>query len=41
IIANEMNGRIQSTSGSAIDKPGSLAKILTNTELQDGDVLFI
>ncbi|MCK4522952.1 Holliday junction branch migration DNA helicase RuvB, partial [Candidatus Aerophobetes bacterium] len=32
---------IQSISGSAIDRPGDLAKILTNTELQDGDVLFI
>jgi len=41
IIANEMKARIQSTSGSAIDKPGNLAKILTNIELQDGDVLFI
>jgi len=41
VIANEMKGRIQSTSGSAIDKPGDLAKILTNTELEDGDILFI
>ncbi|KKM05600.1 hypothetical protein LCGC14_1752420, partial [marine sediment metagenome] len=41
IIANEMKVRIQSTSGPAIDKPGNLAKILTNIELQDGDVLFI
>lgn len=41
IIANEMKARIQSTSGPAIDKPGNLAKILTNIELQDGDVLFI
>jgi Holliday junction DNA helicase RuvB len=41
IIANEMEGGIQSMSGSAIDRPGDLAKILTNTELQDGDVLFI
>ncbi len=41
IIANEMNARIQSTSGPAIDKPGNLAKILTNIELEDGDVLFI
>ncbi len=41
IIANEMNARIQSTSGSAIDKPGNLAKILTNIEIEDGDVLFI
>jgi Holliday junction DNA helicase RuvB len=41
IIANEMEGGVQSISGSAIDRPGDLAKILTNTELQDGDVLFI
>ncbi len=41
IIANEMEGGIQSMSGSAIDRPGDLAKILTNTELQDGDILFI
>jgi len=41
IIANELGGSIQSTSGSAIDRPGDLAKILTNTELRDGDVLFI
>jgi len=41
IIANELRSSIQSTSGSAIDRPGDLAKILTNTELQDGDVLFI
>jgi Holliday junction DNA helicase RuvB len=41
VIANEMEGGIQSISGSAIDRPGDLAKILTNTELRDGDVLFI
>ncbi len=41
IIANEMEGGIQSISGSALDRPGDLAKILTNTELQDGDILFI
>jgi Holliday junction DNA helicase RuvB len=41
IIANEMESNIHSTSGSVIDRPGDLAKILTNTELQDGDVLFI
>ena len=41
IIANEMEGGIQSMSGSAIDRPGDLAKILTNTELQNGDILFI
>jgi Holliday junction DNA helicase RuvB len=36
-----MGGSIHSTSGSAIDRPGELAKILTNTQLQNGDVLFI
>lgn len=41
IIAREMNGKISSTSGSAIDRPGDLAKILTNADLQDGDILFI
>jgi len=41
IIANEMESNIHSTSGSAIDRPGDLAKILTNTGLQDGDILFI
>lgn len=41
IIANEMRGNIYSTSGSAIDRPGELAKILTNTQLKDGDALFI
>jgi len=41
IIANEMGKNIYSTSGSAIDRPGELAKILTNTQLKDGDVLFI
>jgi len=41
IIANEIKGRIYSTSGSAIDRPGDMARILTNTELQNGDVLFI
>jgi len=41
IIANEIGSRIQSTSGSAINKPGELAKILTNAEFQNKDVLFI
>ncbi len=41
IVANEIKGRIYSTSGSAIDRPGDMARILTNTELQNGDVLFI
>lgn len=41
IIAKEMGGDIYSTSGSAINKPGDLAKILTNTSMEDGDVLFI
>lgn len=41
IIAQEMGKSIYSTSGSAIDRPGDLAKILTNSQLQDADVLFI
>ncbi|MBC7188694.1 Holliday junction branch migration DNA helicase RuvB [Candidatus Aerophobetes bacterium] len=41
IIAREMGASIYSTSGSAIDRPGELAKILTNTQLKEGDVLFI
>jgi len=41
IIAREMGGNIHATSGSAIDRPGDLAKILTNTQLRDGDILFI
>jgi len=41
IIAREMGRKISSTSGSVIDRPGDLAKILTNTDLQDGDILFI
>ena len=39
IIANEMGGKIRTTSGPAIEKQGDLAAILTN--LSDGDVLFI
>jgi len=41
IIAREMEGKIHSTSGSAIERPGDLAKILTNAELKNGDILFI
>ena len=39
IIANEMGVNIKITSGPAIEKPGSLASILTT--LKEGDVLFI
>lgn len=39
IIAREMGVGIRVTSGSAIEKQGDLASILTN--LQEGDVLFI
>ena len=39
IIANEIGVQIKITSGPAIEKPGSLASILTT--LKDGDVLFI
>lgn len=39
IIANDMGGGLRVTSGSAIDRPGDLASILTN--LNDKDVLFI
>jgi Holliday junction DNA helicase RuvB len=40
IIANELGVNIQVTSGPAIEKPGDLAAILTNS-LGEGDVLFI
>jgi Holliday junction DNA helicase RuvB len=40
IIAYELNVGIRVTSGPAIEKPGDLAAILTNT-LETGDVLFI
>lgn len=40
IIAYEMGVNIRVTSGPAIEKPGDLAAILTNS-LEDGDVLFI
>jgi Holliday junction DNA helicase RuvB len=39
IIANEMGGKIKTTSGPVIEKAGDLAAILTN--LEEGDVLFI
>jgi holliday junction DNA helicase RuvB len=40
IIAYEMGVNLRQTSGPAIEKPGDLAAILTNS-LEDGDVLFI
>ncbi|MCA9838424.1 MAG: Holliday junction branch migration DNA helicase RuvB [Trueperaceae bacterium] len=40
IIANELGVGIQVTSGPAIEKPGDLAAILTNS-LGEGDILFI
>lgn len=39
IIANEMNVKIKTTSGPAIERPGDLAAILTS--LEPGDVLFV
>ncbi|MDD3035698.1 MAG: Holliday junction branch migration DNA helicase RuvB, partial [Candidatus Saccharimonadaceae bacterium] len=39
VIANEMGTSIKITAGSAIERAGDLASILTN--LSDGDVLFI
>lgn len=39
VIANEMGANIRITAGSAIERAGDLASILTN--LADGDVLFI
>lgn len=39
IIANEMGRSIRVTSGTAIERPGDLASILTN--LEDGDILFV
>jgi Holliday junction DNA helicase RuvB len=39
IIANEMAVSIKTTSGPVLDKPASIAGLLTN--LQEGDVLFI
>jgi Holliday junction DNA helicase RuvB len=40
IVAHEMGVGIRVTSGPAIEKPGDLAAILTNS-LEEGDVLFI
>lgn len=40
LVAAELGVGIRVTSGPAIEKPGDLAAILTNS-LQDGDVLFI
>lgn len=39
VIANEMGSNIKVTAGSAIERAGDLASILTN--LADGDILFI
>jgi len=39
VIANEMGSNIRITAGSAIERTGDLASILTN--LSDGDILFI
>lgn len=39
VIANEMGTNIRITAGSAIERAGDLASILTN--LKDGDILFI
>ena len=39
VIANEMGTSLKITSGTAIEKPGDLAALLTN--LNQGDVLFI
>ena len=39
IIANELEVKIKTTSGPAIEKPADLAQILSN--LEEGDVLFI
>ncbi len=39
IIANELNVNLKITSGPVLDKPGSLAGLLTN--LEENDVLFI
>jgi Holliday junction DNA helicase RuvB len=40
VIANELGVGIKVTSGPAIEKPGDLAAILTNS-LEEGDILFI
>jgi Holliday junction DNA helicase RuvB len=39
IIGEEMGARVRSTSGPALDKPASIAGLLTN--LEAGDILFI
>jgi len=39
LIANEMGKKIKVTSGTAIERPGDIAAILTN--LSSGDILFI
>lgn len=39
IVASEMGANIKSTSGPVLDKPASIAGILTN--LDEGDILFI
>jgi Holliday junction DNA helicase RuvB len=39
IIASDMNARLKSTSGPAIERPGDMAALLN--ELNEGDVLFI
>ena len=39
VVANEMGGKLHTTSGPAIERTGDLAAILTN--LEEGDVLFI
>ena len=39
IIANEMNARIRTTSGPALERPGDLVAIVTN--LEEGEALFI
>ncbi len=39
IIAEEMGAAVKTTSGPALDKPASIAGLLTN--LEEGDVLFI
>ncbi len=39
VIANEMGTQIRITSGTAIERAGDLASLLTS--LQEGDILFI
>lgn len=39
VIGNEMNANVRVTSGTAIERAGDLASLLTN--LQDSDILFI